>query len=52
MWQRLKCLLTGHDWRGAEVWMTGGRRQCFACGRKERLHLVDVGRNRVWIKDH
>ena len=49
MWRRIKCWFGYHDFRGAEVWATGGRRECFACGQKQRLTLVDLGRNRIWL---
>lgn len=49
MWQRIKCWLGLHDFRGAKVWMTGGERECEACGQKQRLTLVDFGKTRVWI---
>lgn len=49
MWQRIRCWFGLHDFRGANIYLTGGDRQCFACGQKQRLILVDLGRGKVWM---
>ena len=51
MWQKFKCRLGWHDWLGGHVLMTGNTRECRVCGPKERLTMVDIGRNRIWIKE-